>query len=90
MIDRWAEISNMFLEQVGGSYIIASVLFLLMFLVILFITRSPKQIFTAVLFMFMFFLVQEGILPTWIFFLIITAAGLIIGKGIIDLFFNTR
>lgn len=86
----WNEITDLFLNKIGGSYVIVSILFLMVILILLFLIRSTKEIFLGILFIFLYFMIQQGLLPSWLFFLILALAGVLVTKAIIQLFFSNR
>jgi len=84
----WESLSNIFLQDIGGSYLVVSILAIILLFMILFLVRSTKHVFISIILIFMYFVTKQGIMPSWVFFISLAATGIFVAKGIIDLFFN--
>jgi len=86
----WDAVRNLFVEDIGGSFLVVALLALVFIMMVLFLVRSTKPVFVAVIFLFLFFMSEQGFLPSWLFFLSLAMGGIYIAKGIYELVFSPR
>ncbi len=84
----WDSIADMFINEVAGSYLIVSVLILSAIFFSLFFMRVPKEVFIALTSLYLVYMVNEGILKGWIFFLAIILMGVSIASGLLKIFYS--
>jgi hypothetical protein len=84
----WAALSNMFVNNLMGSYVLTTIFFYVGICITLAFIRAPLQIYTGVLSLFLFYMVGEGILKGWIFFIALAVMGASIASGVLKLFFS--
>lgn len=84
----WDALRRLFVEDLAGSQLMTVLLFLIVIWGLLFLIRASKDVFLGVTAVFVYFLIPQGLIPAWVFFLIITLAGVSIGAGLIKIFFS--
>ena len=84
----WDALRSMFVEDLAGSHVLTTILFLMVVWGLLFLIRASKEVFLGVTSLFVYFLIPQGLIPAWVFFIILTLAGVTIGAGLVKIFFS--
>jgi len=74
--------------QTIGNTTLLTILGLVIFIGVLFFIRASKEVIIGLLLMLCYFLADAGIIPTWIFGMLLILAGLYVGSFIIRAFFR--
>lgn len=81
---------NTFLGEFAGSHLMLGLLVLMMFVILIFMARVSKVVFTGVMFVGVYALAEAGIIPMWVFGILLIIVGIYLGKMFINSFFNNR
>jgi hypothetical protein len=79
---------DLFVNEIGGSYLVTALLFLLIIWIMLMLIRAKKEVFIGVSGFYLYYTILSGFFPPWTFFIIIIISGSFIGIGVMNAIFN--
>jgi hypothetical protein len=82
----WTAIKSLMVEQIFGNMIMVGIAALFLILIIFAIIRTPKFLFIILAAYGIFEMANNEIFPQWTMFISVIFLGILISKGIINLF----